>query len=96
MLAQALMQNQTLSHIDLSYNFLTQPECAQLSEGLNSNHTVLGLHIIGNHCSIDSRGFLHILETSADLQQGLLSTRMMGSRQSARGEHCKNCWICER
>ena len=50
--------NQSLVHMDISHNSLDQPTVTVLSEGLRLNHSILGLHMMGNQGQIDSEGFI--------------------------------------
>lgn len=51
-------KNKSLIHVDLSHNGLTDPELDVISEGLKFNHTILGLHMLGNQRNTDSLGYL--------------------------------------
>ena len=65
---QALTENTSLLHLDLSFNKIDQYETQILSEKLKKNHTLLGIHYQGNEGRIDSLGFLNVKEspTTAD------------------------------
>lgn len=52
-------KNQSLVHVDLSYNMIKQEDCAVLAQGLKNNHRILGLHFQGNLGYIDALGHLH-------------------------------------
>lgn len=47
-----------LRHVDISYNSLDKNECDKLAETIHDNHTLWGLHIMGNECVLDSMGFV--------------------------------------
>lgn len=47
-----------MKHLDISYNSLGLHDCEVLAESLCENHTILGLHVLGNSCYVDSLGFL--------------------------------------
>lgn len=47
-----------LRHVDISYNSMDKEECAKLGETIYSNHTLWGLHMMGNDCVLDSLGFI--------------------------------------
>lgn len=55
---QAFKENKSLVHIDLSHNNFKKADCRSISEGLKENHTILGLHLMGNEVDTDSRGFM--------------------------------------
>jgi hypothetical protein len=47
-----------LRHIDISYNSMDVNECKILGELINDNHTLWGIHMLGNDCVVDSTGFI--------------------------------------
>jgi len=57
-LAEALRRECPLVHLDLSYNHYKAQECGIIGEGLRDNHTLLGLHLVGNAADVDSDGFV--------------------------------------
>jgi hypothetical protein len=50
--------NKTLIHVDFSHCGFSKDECEVMNEGLKQNHTILGLHMIGNEMNTDPLGFL--------------------------------------
>lgn len=94
-MGEALNTNTKLMHLDISYNHFTIGECKLLGEGLLNNHTILGLHVEGNCCTLDSRGFL--LPTSSELKgdSGHYFKRMIGSPKYIHHHVLQNCWVCE-
>lgn len=56
-LSDAFEINKTLMHIDFSYVGFTHEDCEILNEGLKYNHTILGIHMIGNQRGIDALGY---------------------------------------
>ncbi|OWZ19901.1 Ran GTPase-activating protein 1 [Phytophthora megakarya] len=57
-LADSLANNKVLAHLDLSSNRLDLEDCVLLAKQLESNQTLIGLHMSGNCAVMDSRGFL--------------------------------------
>ncbi|GMF24386.1 unnamed protein product [Phytophthora lilii] len=57
-LADSLANNKVLAHLDLSSNRLDLEDCTLLAKQLESNQTLIGLHMSGNCAVMDSRGFL--------------------------------------
>jgi Ran GTPase-activating protein (RanGAP) involved in mRNA processing and transport len=57
-LADSLANNKVLAHLDLSSNRLDLEDCTLLAKQLESNQTLVGLHMSGNCAVMDSRGFL--------------------------------------
>lgn len=47
-----------LFHLDLSYNGFGAEDCAVMAAGLAKNHTLFGLHLIGNEAMVDDLGFI--------------------------------------
>ena len=54
----AFQKNRALIHLDLSNNNLAEKECVLINEGLTHNHTILGIHMIGNEAATDALGFV--------------------------------------
>ena len=57
-LAKALSDDGPLVHLDLSYNSIQADACEILGQGLRQNHTLLGLHLVGNEAAVDAAGFV--------------------------------------
>ncbi|RLN32553.1 hypothetical protein BBO99_00008849 [Phytophthora kernoviae] len=57
-LADSIANNKVLAHLDLSSNRLDLDDCTLLAKQLESNQTLVGLHMNGNCAVMDSRGFL--------------------------------------
>lgn len=56
--ADCFKENKTLIHVDLSHNNFKKTDCKVIAEGLKENHTILGLHMIGNEVDTNSKGFI--------------------------------------
>ena len=94
----------SLTHLNLSHNQLGLEDCEILSKALQSNHTLMGVHVEGNQGFIDSRGFLIPDAKDATLQQHAtvysrilpaLVNPKLGNRKEEWKAGC-NCWVCER
>jgi hypothetical protein len=97
-LSKLFKNHQKLYHVDLSHNLFSAADCKAIQQGLNANHTVMGLHLDGNDASIDSQGFV---EERDDRHPGSghIFVRILGSsqlREAAAWRQISNCWICER
>ncbi|CAE8628737.1 unnamed protein product [Polarella glacialis] len=57
-LASIFQDCTVLFHLDLSYNGFDSDDCAILSQGLVSNRTLFGLHLVGNEATMDDLGFI--------------------------------------
>jgi len=53
-LSESLKLNKSITHLDLSHNNIKYNE--SLIEFIKSNHSIIGLHILGNDIEIDSNG----------------------------------------
>ena len=47
-------ENKTLIHLDLSHNNLRKQDIIMMEEGLRDNHTLLGIHMVGNELNTDA------------------------------------------
>ena len=56
-LSEAFAINSSIVHIDLSYVGLDHEDCDILNEGLKKNHSILGIHMLGNLRGLDAKGF---------------------------------------
>ena len=92
-ISENLSKQGYLKHLDLSHNYITHIECEILGKGLEDNHSLLGLHIAGNECYLDPRGFV-IPSAQTHLDQGHFFKRIIGTAQHTRSTRM-NCWICE-
>ena len=57
-------QNKYLIHLDLSHNGFMDEEIDIMSDGLKENHTILGLHMLGNQKNTDAFGYMTVRETN--------------------------------
>ncbi len=55
-LKSLFLSNSTLIHIDISHWKLTSQELRIINEGLTHNHSILGIHMVGNKGKIDTLG----------------------------------------
>ena len=58
--------NETIVHLDLSNNNLSEPVWERFGELLTNNHTLYGLHMHGNNWYVDGHGFIKVGEHSKD------------------------------
>eukprot|EP00831_Metopus_contortus_P064510 TRINITY_DN57734_c0_g1_i1.p1 TRINITY_DN57734_c0_g1~~TRINITY_DN57734_c0_g1_i1.p1 ORF type:complete len:512 (+),score=72.03 TRINITY_DN57734_c0_g1_i1:91-1626(+) len=103
-LANLLVNQDNFIHLDLSHNNIKAEDCNIIAEGLAENHTLWGLHMIGNEAQVDSKGFLQINQekvqfdkiTAEHLARRINGRSMVIAHQD--GERLRtadNCWICE-
>lgn len=94
--AEALEKHQYLVHLDMSYNSFTYEECQVLDGGLRQNHVILGLHMDGNECTVDAKGFV-VPDRDPKLEPGHMAQRIIAtSKSKRRGRSSKagTCWVC--
>ncbi len=97
---ECFIENRTLLHLDLTFCNLSDIEVRIMNEGLQENHTILGIHLYGNSDYFtDARGFVekkkdspiqsHVLSRiTSDLETGATSpTKKLVATN--------NCWVCE-
>jgi NLR family CARD domain-containing protein 3 len=95
--AKTFSMNQFLQHVDLSNNYFNKKESEVIGEGLKDNHMIFGLHMQGNDCVIDSKGYVVPLDYQNKTEQGHLHRRLMEVTPfKLRNRPKINCWICEK
>jgi len=96
--------NGYLKHVDISYNSMDEKDCKEFGEGIHDNHTLWGLHIMGNDCTLDSMGFVipgqRTLISSKDIllspsQDGRSLTNLNKKASNAKVKAYQKCWVCE-
>mmetsp|Transcript_16381 Transcript_16381/g.7801 ORF Transcript_16381/g.7801 Transcript_16381/m.7801 type:complete len:86 (-) Transcript_16381:834-1091(-) len=83
-MGDSLATNVILCHLDISHNNFDYDQCSVISEYLNSNHAILGIHIIGNDAFVDSLGFLVPTHTTKQPYISHLTPRMLNSSKKKR------------
>ncbi len=53
--------NSELIHLDISYNNIGINDSKIIAERVKENHTIYGLHYMGNSGYVDSFGFINII-----------------------------------
>jgi hypothetical protein len=51
--------NKTIMHLDMSHNGWESKELNKMTEGMKSNHKILGIHMMGNACDTDALGYVN-------------------------------------
>ncbi|OMJ80561.1 hypothetical protein SteCoe_19157 [Stentor coeruleus] len=92
-ISENLSKQTYLEHLDLSHSYISLSECEILQKGLENNHTLLGFHIAGNPCFVDSKGFL-VIDPDRKPEEGHFFKRIIGPQQHMKTSKT-NCWICE-
>ncbi|CAE8626608.1 unnamed protein product, partial [Polarella glacialis] len=60
-----------LFHLDLSYNSICATDCCIMGEALKSNHTLFGLHLVGNEAKVDDIGLLRPRVAKEDFEDSM-------------------------
>ncbi len=90
--------------MDLSYNSLDKKACEELGKAIHDNHTLWGLHLLGNECILDSMGFIRpgrkTLKQTRDIlhspiQNGNNLLTVISKSSRAKVMSYQKCWICE-
>ena len=93
-----------LVHIDLSDTSMDANECKIFGETIKENHTLWGLHMMGNDCYVNSMGFVRndiksktqsrdVLHKNLTDGVGFLSN--IKKNRDAKINSYQNCWVCE-
>lgn len=93
-IGSALKANTNLAHLDISYNSLSEKDCIIISEYIKFNHTLLGIHLIGNTCKLDPKGFIFISKDQ-EIEKSLFYKRIIEKQNNAHDLNL-NCWVCEK
>lgn len=92
-LCKFLQCESQLKHLDISNNRISFESSESIARAIHNNHTLLGIHIEGNHCTIDHLGFISArksIEISPSLQK---SARIL---RTPRRVNDIRCWICNK
>jgi hypothetical protein len=57
-LSEFFQKNRSLIHLDLTSNHFNLAQCRIISEAIKLNHSIYGLHFMGNSGYVDSKGFI--------------------------------------
>lgn len=93
--------NGVLKHVDLSYNSMDKSECEVFGLTIHSNHSLWGLHLMGNDCIIDSMGFVRAGVKKALQSRDILHSPISNGidfickLRSSKVASYQNCWVCE-
>eukprot|EP00347_Sterkiella_histriomuscorum_P007903 403347122 len=94
------LQNKCLIHLDLSHNGFMDEELETMSEGLKENHTILGLHMMGNEKTTDTFGYMTLKDNNPGASH--IMTRItpnlevgVVSETKQKLQCTSNCWVCE-
>ena len=93
-LSRVFGENTSLKHLDLSNNYFNLEECEHMAQSILANHTILGIHMEGNDCRVDTKGFLIPDPDKRKDIESHLSHRLLSPKRTY--YESKNCWICDR
>eukprot|EP00933_Yihiella_yeosuensis_P082255 TRINITY_DN96062_c0_g1_i1.p1 TRINITY_DN96062_c0_g1~~TRINITY_DN96062_c0_g1_i1.p1 ORF type:complete len:690 (+),score=125.12 TRINITY_DN96062_c0_g1_i1:77-2071(+) len=93
-IAAVFRESVTLYHCDLSYCSMNAECCSVIGEGLRDNHSLYGLHMVGNAATMDADGFLTPLDANGSSlpqdvgpETGVGSPRCMLAGNPLNGAH---------
>ena len=98
-LAFLLSTSQHLTHLDVSHSRIGVADVEQLGAALESNRTLLGLHMKGNAGACNAYGFLEPPTTKRDIAG---EAHVFSRRNATLDAQCRNwsasdnCWICQK
>ena len=101
-LSEAFKENKSLLHVDISNCNFWGEEIEIINKGLSDNHTILGIHLLGNMGTTDTLGYVHKSE-EIDCAMWSIFTRIKPTLERGVKHNSKaislhaasNCWICE-
>jgi hypothetical protein len=94
-IGRAFEENTDLKHVDLSQNSIPPAQITLIAEGLDQNHTILGIHMLGNECEVDAKGFLQLPTRPQSVLKSHIYTRSQ-SCDVVYHRNFSNCWICDK
>ena len=80
--SEAFAQNKSLIHVDISNNKIGETDVETIAEGLKENHTIFGIHFVGNAGHVDNKGFV-IRSDEQTKSDSIFYTRISSSLESA-------------
>lgn len=92
-LSRVFGENTSLKHLDLSNNYFNLEECEHMAQSILANHTILGIHMEGNDCRVDTKGFLIPDPDKRKDIESHLSHRLLSPKRTY--YESKTCWICD-
>jgi len=93
--------NHYLIHLDISFCNFKAKHAERLNEGLMKNHSILGIHMLGNEAEVDGHGFIRPKELNIPLCQiytrlePTLDHSIIKNQKLFELKATSNCWICE-
>ena len=94
----------TLRHLDLSYNSMDKAECERFGQLIHDNHSLWGLHMMGNECLVDSMGFVRTQFKNTVQPRDILHEPVKDGNsllvnankpRNAKVFAYQMCWVCE-
>lgn len=76
-------------HVDISHNKFVKSDIEIISKGMKKNHTIMGIHLDGNECNVDSLGFVHADRgnSTARFKNVHICTRILGNPRIRNSMH---------
>lgn len=91
-LALVLRDNDSLLHLDISFNRFKSQDAAVLARGLRANRTLWGIHLEGNSAVLDVDSFMHMVsdEVPASPELPLSARAASKKKQGKAGKKAKS------
>ena len=93
-IAASLAENEYLLHLDLSNNNFSVHDCEVLGKYLKGNHTIKGLHFLGNYGKVNALGFIEPLPYLPPTSSNKHSVRLISKKVAE--NTTEHCWICQK
>ena len=93
----SVLKDDNIIHLDISHNNLGKESCSIISQGLASNHTLYGIHVEGNECFIDAKGFMQIENAYSSIacSEMHLNNTISLNKCKTKVNKQNHCWLCE-
>jgi hypothetical protein len=92
-LCSFLSSESQLEHLDLSHNRISAQAAEMMGKALENNHSLMGIHLEGNHGRVDHLGFV-FPSTSMAVSPSLQKSARIIRTPKRVNDH--NCWICNK
>jgi hypothetical protein len=79
----ALKENKSLIHVDISHNTMSKIDVEIIAEGLKENHNILGIHMAGNSGHVDNQGFV-VASDEMHKADSIMVTKISGELSSGK------------
>lgn len=104
---QCALNEDTIKHLDLSFNRIKKKVCEKFGNLIMDNNSLFGLHLEGNEWYVDKYGFIQVDEKLSEIDHekhsiiyprnlnGFSTTMKFSKINSQKYRPTSNCWVCE-